>query len=439
MCEPNPCEHGGKCTTITSNEFSCNCSSTGYEGRTCNRGVIDKPDIPTLVVGVPTESLEFRASPPDNYVILRPSSPFINFNPPSIIFKNNISMRQSLTMTAQQSGLHHVKYRLFGPGAAGFEIPESSAFFAESARDIAQNISKDTNTELKFPSGRCKLELDKCPRSDVRITAYSTSPWLMLGSMATTEGQVSLRTGNVELPYSMTGSNFDSEESRGLDLYCEQTLSETFSVTELIKRKALIKTFLKVVRHSLPTWLDIGLRDDVSFSSMVETDLQAYYLSGKNLREEANIKGQPLSEDTFFSLLLSPDLDVTVNGDRVSFAEHDRRARFSIALELCGPPPNDVILRPSPGSNDVLNQLSIMKQLRDKGWKFKIDSLQISNSSFAKPGVKQALTLFAKFTKEFDISDTVKLRVNFRGTIIANVHNLNQVCVKFLAISFSKS
>ena len=425
VCEPNPCRHGGHCTAITSSMFTCNCSNTGYQGTTCEIGLIDIPDYPTLTAGVPVQSVEFRASPPDNYVIFTPRSVGVEFDPPYIVFQRNSTTSQSLAMTAIYPGMSHVSYSLSGPSALGFQIPEPNVFFVESAKKAARNISAYGTKELTFPSGCYKVELNRCPRSDITINAYSTSPWIMFGPTATTDGLVSLSSENVELPHSMTGSNFIPEKSSSSNLDCLVDSSTAYFIEEMIKRRVLAKSFLKVVRHSLPKWLDIKLRGNLSSRSMAETDLQAYYLSGKRLREERAITGQPFLEDTFFSLLLTPELDLIVHGDRVSFGLDDHTARFSVALELCGPPPSSVILRPPPGGFNAMKQSAIMKQLRNKGWNLKIESLQVSNIGKSPP--KSVLTLFAKFSKDLVISSAVKSRIDFGGTITINVTNLDNV------------
>ena len=420
-CKPNPCKHGGRCTTVSINHFSCNCSGTGYQGKKCERGVIVKPHFPALVAGVATKSLEFRASPPDEYFILTPSSRFIQFNPPSLLFKKHASAPQSVTMTATRAGFQSVQFKLGGPGAAAYESLQPILFFVQSKRNAINN----NGTELIFPSGRCKLELDKCPGSNLTISAYSTSPWITGGI---TRGQISLRNGNIELPYSILGGNLDSKKFASSNPSCATT--SRYSLTEMVRRKILAKSFLNAVRDRLPKWLEVKLHDNFPLNFTLKSDLQTYYLSGKRLVEKAPMKGLPLCKDTFFSLLLSPDLDVVVHGDRVSFKMNDRSTRFAVAVDLCSSSPNDVILRPSPGTLDVLDQLSVMKQLQDKGWKFKIESLQLSKKLFGKTATNRTLIMYAAFSKQLNASaNDVKSRVDFEGTIFVNVENLNSVSI----------
>lgn len=425
VCDPNPCRHGGKCTALNPRQFLCDCTNTRYEGAICEIGVIEIPDFPSLVAGVPVESVEFRASPPDNYVILTPQAVGVDFDPQYLLFQQNATTNLSLTMTAQHPGLHFVRYYLSGPSAVGYQTPSPNTFFVKTVKKTASNISRKYDN-MEFPSGCYKLELGKCPRSNATITAHSTSSWFMFGPTATTDGQVSLRNGNMEIPHSMTGYSLISENPSSLNNDCVVNLTEIYPAIELIKRRILTKSFLKVIRQSLPKWLDIKLRENHSSSSMVETDLQAFYLTGKRLREEAFIEGQPFADDTYFSLLLLPDLDVIVNNDRASFGLNDRNARFSLALELCGILPN-VILQPPPENVDVIDKLPVMNQLRDIGWNFKIFSLQISTASFGNSAPKKSLTMHVKFSKKFVISRSLKSRVDFRGTAKLNVDNLNNV------------
>ena len=422
-CEPNPCKHGGRCTTVTFNQFSCNCSGTGYQGKKCERGVIVKPHFPALVAGVSTKSLEFRASPPDEYLILTPSSRFIQFNPPTLLFKKHASAPQSFTMTARRPGPQFVRLNLGGPSAAAYESLEPFLFFVQSKRNAISNNGR----KLTFPPGRCKLELDKCPGSDLTISAYSTSPWITGGI---TRGQISLRSKNIELPYSIMGGNLASEKRTSSNPSCATSPYSRNSPIELARRKVLAKSFLNGVRHSLPKWLEVKLHDNFPLNSTLGTDLQASYLSGKRLVEKAPMKGLPLSKDTFFSLLLSPDLDVVVHGDRISFKMNDRSRRFAVALDLCSSSPNDVILRPSPGTTDVLDELSVIKRLKDNGWKFKIESLQISKKLLGKTATNRTLIMYATFSKQLNApTNNVKSHVDFKGTIFVNVENLNNVSI----------
>ncbi|XP_028408854.1 uncharacterized protein LOC114531441 [Dendronephthya gigantea] len=148
--------------------------------------------------------------------------------------------------------------------------------------------------------------------------------------------------------------------------------------------------------------------------------LKCTSLSGKRLLEELKITGQPMTDGRFYSLLISPDLNLIVDGDHISLGLPDREASFSVALEVCGTPPYNVVLKPSTNLVDVIKQLSMFKQLRAYGWSLSIVSLQISHN-------KRSLIMVTKLNKDFIISNSVNSRVDFDGTLKLNVHNLENI------------
>jgi len=57
-CDPNPCEHGGICTTVGLNSFSCDCTDTGYTGDTCETEITDCEPNPCEHGGICTDGLD---------------------------------------------------------------------------------------------------------------------------------------------------------------------------------------------------------------------------------------------------------------------------------------------------------------------------------------------------------------------------------------------
>ncbi|XP_028408846.1 uncharacterized protein LOC114531439 [Dendronephthya gigantea] len=424
-CEPNPCRHGGECTDITSSEFSCDCSRTGYKGKRCETGFIDIPDYPTIFADGTATSVEYRVSPPDNDVFLRPQSVGVQFDPPDLLFKKKSTTLQSLKIIARRPGIYFVRYHLSGPGSAGFRVPQKNALIVETSEKSALEISEEDY--MTFSSECYSVERHQCSRSQVRITARSTRPWRkMFGLLVGTNGIVSFSNGKFEIPYSITGDKFISRNPSSLNNNCGSSPAKKYSLAEMIKRRVLTKSFLNVVRDSLPKWLDVKLRRNLSSRSVVEDDLKVYFLSGKRVLEKLKITGQPMTDGTFYSLLISPDLDLIVDGDHVSLGLPDREASFSVALELCGTPPYNVVLKPSTNLVDVINKLSVFKKLRAYGWSLSIFSLQISNiSNISKR--ERNLIMATKFSKDFRMSNSVNFRVDFDGTLNLNVHNLENM------------
>ena len=51
VCDPNPCQHNGKCEVLSSTKFHCDCSSTGYKGEKCEIGIVKVPELPRMELG----------------------------------------------------------------------------------------------------------------------------------------------------------------------------------------------------------------------------------------------------------------------------------------------------------------------------------------------------------------------------------------------------
>ncbi|XP_028408856.1 fibrillin-2-like [Dendronephthya gigantea] len=281
-CEPNPCLHGGQCSDVTSSEFSCDCSRTGYKGKTCEIGFISIPDYPTIFADGTATSVEFRVSPPDNdlQVTIFPKSVGVEFNPSELLFKKKTTTSQTVAISAQRPGVHFVEYFLSNSGSAGFEKPETNVLIVESTENSAVDIlEEDYRT---FPSGCYSVERYQCPRSQVRITARSTRPWRQIfGISSRTNGIVSFSNGKFEIPYSITGDKFISRSASSLNNNCGPSPAKKYSLAEMMKRRVLTKSFLNVVRDSFPKWLDVKLRGNLSSRSVVEDDLKVHFLIWK--------------------------------------------------------------------------------------------------------------------------------------------------------------
>ena len=135
-CDPNPCLHGGTCmeSTTESNDFKCDCQGTGYQGSTCERGIVFTPRIPSLTKD---EQNTFEiAAYPDTELTVKIESSFaraLNVTPRSITFtrRNNISQ---FSVEGFFAGQYALQYILSGFEAVNFESPEESPVFVRQPR-----------------------------------------------------------------------------------------------------------------------------------------------------------------------------------------------------------------------------------------------------------------------------------------------------------------
>ncbi|XP_028397955.1 uncharacterized protein LOC114521651 [Dendronephthya gigantea] len=441
ICRPNPCLHGGTCSAINSKYYSCNCTQTGYIGTKCDIGYITIPDYPTLTPGVPSQHLTYKVSPPSENVVLTPKSRDIEFEPPNLLFKHGTPSTRSLRMTARKPGVHFIRYSLSGPSAGYFKSPDESVVLVKSSEQLT--FDKETVPNA-IPSGCYKQQVDKCPRSNDAIYASSTSPWVTFGPMAMTSGVVNLMVGATTIPLSLLGTNLIKSSHISSQKDCDKDNQVSYSTEQLITERLLEKTFLNKVSNSLPKWLQITLPNNSVSTAWSPSELQTYYVSGKNLRTAYIGEGQPIDDGTYYSLLNSQNLNLSVDNDVDLLLSGDNKAPLSIAMELCGPLPRNVILRPSLRDGNLISDVSLTRKLEENGWDIKFYSLQISKSKTIDMLRKRTLWNSKRFfniessqrgnlaivlslKKELRSVGFVNSSLEFEGTAVADLDDIDNI------------
>ena len=441
-CEPNPCQNGGICTSISSSRFTCNCSLTGYSGSKCDVGNIDTPQYPPFTRGVPSSSLQFESSPASDYVIVTPRSQGVAFEPEFLLF-NTTSLKQSMTAVAQQRGLQFVEYTLSGPDAADFKPPQNDVVFVERAENTTGQTAGSLRQHLKLPVGCYQLEMNKCPRTNDVIVYSSTSSWNTLGPMLSTRGVVTVGVGKTIVPLSLLGSTVYSQAPAMVAEHCGE-YQENYSIEDLLRSQILAKSFLEAFQSSFPSWLVVSLAKAVKSEALYPSDLETYFLSGKKLRKTDVGKGQPLSDKTAFSLLISRKINLTVEGEGDILGSREYKSPFSLAVDLCSASPKNVIMHPSAKDVDLVNSISIVKRLKEDGWDFTFYSLQISKTKSIEKlrkglywngeqfvGIdssdKGNLAIVASLKKSFTNEDFVNCSMEFDGTMVIGVDRIDKV------------
>ena len=440
VCQPNPCFHGGICSSISSSHYTCDCSRTGYKGTNCDVGQVIIPDYPILTPGVSSQPLSFQTSPPDDYIVLTFLSRDLEFNPPHTVFRRGLSAEQLVTITGRHPGIYFIRYSLSGPSAGEFQTPQENIIVIKSAKN---STTESDPLSQGLPSGCHKQQLNKCPHTNEIIVASSTSPWVTFGPLSMSSGVVNVEVGATKLPLSLVGANLPKSNLISFQKRCNET-DISYSTEQLIKSRSLVKSYLNNMRDSLPKWLRVTLRNHSSTETILSSELMSRYLTGRLLRDADIGEGQPISEETFYSLLMSPDLNLTIGNDVDLLGSGDRKTLLSLAVDLCGPSPKNVIVRPSLGNEELVNNISVVKKLQENGWNFTFYSLQISKKKLIKKLEKGKfwngkrffetssatngnIAILSSFTKYFREASVVNSSVEFQGTIVADHDNVDNV------------
>ena len=442
VCQPNPCHHDGLCSVVSEDRYRCDCTHTGYRGTKCEVGYFNIADYPTIITNVISLPVTIRSSPPDDYVVLHVTSRDLKFGPSTLIFNRDTSINQSFRITAREKGYYLVRYSISGPSAHEFSLPEEDVLFVKPHENSTEKSSIEEST-LLFPFGCHKKQVAVCPGVNLTpIFATSTSPFVSFGPLTATEGIVTLEVGNVtKLPLSLQGLNLLHTSENSLPGACDDNDPVSYSTESLIRSRVLVKSFTDIVADGLPTWMNITLSENNMVKKTPSSDLMTHFLTGIQLQDASVGQGLPVIGDMFYSLLATTNLNVTIK-DNVDIFQSNA---LSLVVELCGELPSNIILqRSSEGQSGLMKDMQILKNLRKYGWNFNFDSIQFSKTSTlgrpekemfwdgqnfinlgASPGGN--LAAVSSLKKHFQNSTFADITMEFEGTLIGNVKDINQV------------
>ena len=437
VCEPNPCLHGGMCSVLSEDEYSCDCTNTGYKGTKCDVGYFNISDYSTVITNVVSPPITISSSQPTDSVILHVTSPYLKFVPSSLTFNRDTSLNQSFRVTARETGYYFITYSISGPNAREFSLPEEDVLFVLSHEKSKDNSSID-ESNLSFPYGCHKKQVAVCSGLNISIVASSTSSFVSFGPLTSTRGVVALEVGNItKIPLSLRGLNLPQSSESSVSDSCNDNDAVSYSTESLIKSRALVKTFIDVVADSLPTWINVTLSRNDMVKKTQSSDLMTHFLTGVKLQEAAVGQGLPVIDDMFYSLLATKNLNVTIEDDVNVFKSN----ALSLAAELCRELPSNIILQRSEG---VMKDIKILKNLREYGWNLNFGSVQFSKTKTLKRPEKAsfwdgqsffnlgaspsgnfaALMSFKKHFKNVTFADVT---MEFDGTLIGDVKDIDQV------------
>ena len=443
VCQPNPCLHGGICSVVSEDQHSCDCTNTGYKGTKCQVGYFNISDYPTVIANVMSSPIALSSSAPTDHITLHVSSDHdLTFVPSTLIFNRDTSLNQSFRVKARKAGYYFITYSVSGPNAREFSLPVEDVLFVKTHENSTEKSSIEEST-LYFPFGCHKKQVAVCPGVNLTpIFATSTSPFVSFGPLTATEGVVTLEVGNVtKLPLSLRGLNLPHISQKSLPDSCDNNDPVSYSTESLIRSRVLVKSFTDIVADSLPTWMNITLSENNMLKKTRSSDLMTHFLTGIQLQDAAVGQGLSVIGDMFYSLLATKNLNVTIEDDIDIFQSN----ALSLVVELCRELPSNIILqRSSEGHSGLMKDMQILKNLRKYGWNFNFDSIQFSKTSTLERPEKEIfwdgqnfvnlgaspggnLAAVSSLKKHFQNSTFADITMEFDGTLIGNVKDINQV------------
>lgn len=366
----------------------------------------------------------------------------LEFTPSVLVFDRNTSLNQSIRVKAKQEGLYFIRYSLSGPSAGEYALPEDDVLFVNLRKSITDD-SKIGNTIKNFPIGCHKKQVGAVRGSNLPIMVSSTSPFVPFGPLSVTEGIVGIEINNsTKLPLSVVGVNLLNTSMISQPTTCVDSDVVPHSIGPLLRSRVLAKSFIGAIESSLPTWIKIALSESNSVKTMYSLEKKTHFLTGTNMRKASIGKGLPIVDESFYSMLSTNNLNVTVQNNSDIF----KSKSIALAVEFGQLQPLDVFLR-STSELNVIKDISTLRQIKKYGWNFEFYSLQLSkNNTIKRPekngfwdgdkffsvksssdGTFAAVLSLKKHFKNATFADDVTME--FDGTIIGHVEDINKVFI----------
>jgi hypothetical protein len=251
----------------------------------------------------------------------------------------------------------------------------------------------------------------------------------------------------MKLPLSLLGVNLPDSSANSLVDSCKDNGDVTYTVESIVKSRALAKSFINTATENLPTWINVTLGEGNLGTNIYSTELRTRFLNGLELREAGVGTGLPVVDDMFYSLLSTNNLNVTIEND----VDILKSKSLSLAIEICGILSSNVLLRPSKEDLAQVNSISILKKIKKYGWNLNVSSVQFSKTNRIRRPKKEGFwdghkyfnveassdgtfAVESSLDKHFINSTFADIRMNFDGTIIGQMKDLNQVINYILTV-----
>ena len=435
---------------------------TGYTGVTCNIGVLTLPSYPPLTIRVPV-TLTITAVPDSELIISITSSDTNNIIiSPSTVTITNPASSPMFSIEARGSGvagLYSISYRLSGINADDYIIPSDSIVFVRPVPAMMNYFEARGLPNGELTSAGCFMAPQslQCQNVD-QINIYSTSQWSYNNSIIRTNGVVHLANDQLSLLLAIAGANITVEQSKltveRLHINspvasestddCPSFVPNITDLDDFLRYKALATTFLSNTLRLLPTWMQLMVTSNEQIDSSGDIAYLAYVVTREELNNIAVCQNIITNENTVH-LVVRHDSNLTINvsGSQVTHMPIDNSV-VCLSVELCSQTMSLFHIG-LPSDIDVLNQLQLMNDLANAGWRIDLDAVTFATSGNLEPvnmmetywtGSSYQLVSFlgahiglgGSFTREFSDTATT-VTVHLLGDVYWRVERLNQVSI----------
>ena len=448
--------HGGLCTAVGTDSFTCNCSGTGFEGDRCQLGIIIIEDLPLLKVGN-SYAFEVEAHPEDE-LILEFTSPFLI---PSRFVKITLTKSKptaNVTLWPTKEGLHQMKLKLDGRDEDFFTSKAPTSVLGVVAPAGGSDYYKERGVdEGILDPGCCTSSLKFiCPNMK-EVKFKSTCKWSTFKGSSTgsqtTNGIVFASTPELELPLSISGTHFYITDDNevvllprnpgivGFCFSCQNDIScgtygkpdECYCMTpsssdrvSFLQTEAVATTFLQNTLALFPSWIEFQPNP---------TDRSHTSNSGGTILSDASdlhiVEDCPgllmdyASEGLYDVLQYSGSLNITLGDGMVSY--HPAGGELvCFGINLCNGQRSAVHVSLPPDADALIQQLPVARDFSSRHWNIKLAGFSVALADTIKPGSVYNLASKGTLQTSMDING-VLTSLQITGQAGINVPSVEDV------------
>ena len=416
-CTPNPCLNGGRCTQrstddLTELTFECNCEGTGYEGATCERGIVTVPTIPTL-----SENHEYKfnisARPQGEIFLNIESSGQLHVYPDRVRLTHSTSHAE-ISVTGSELGQYSLHYTLSGTAAETFDLPEDSQVFVGPGQRTPGEINayfRSVKSEVGYLNESCcisEFTYPECPMTTDAVIFLSTCSWTTSDSSYSTNGIVFARFKSLGVPLSISGTTINysmgtidtsvprSSVCKSCEANRDKIVTQTQTklpegaencyyydfkagdVSDFLTSYALATTYINRVSSLFPSWVRVELLQSTSSSSqsISDGDFSTALVEQEGVSSVKGCENLLVDSPGLYSVLTySGGRSIQLRINEETQAHQLRGETMCLAVNLCQEMNTPVYSQLPQSVQDNMLKLTVHKPYQEARWTYTLDAV----------------------------------------------------------------
>ena len=463
-CTTNPCEHNGLCTKLTSESFNevtfeCDCEGTGFEGPTCNRGILSIPTIPKLEEDEETSFELSAATDMELEIDFESNSRRLRVTP----FKTTLSPRKNsaqFNVTGSRAGQYSLGYSLRGPGSNIFDPPGQSPILVGSKRDQSEINRYFTllNNEVGTITESCcqpsMLSYQECPMTTGAVEFLSTCRWTEENPFFKSNGIVFARFNSLSVPVSINGINIDRSEGsiatsvnsgncgscrdngknniRFVDVTpevksCYFLPFSAGDTEDLLVSRSLARTYTDRIRSLFPPWISLSIPSGRDLTADVFQNIDYF----SRLAEQEDVTGiegceHVVADDPglYSALRYNWLFQLSLDDATLNYSPEGVQP-ICLAVNLCRATQSPIFVGVPSDLQSAIKGLPMLQPYVNQGWSFSVDSATLYNTSrsIAVSGSYwNGMSLFTPNLPDADLRISTRASIAYSSTPQTLVH-----------------